>query len=233
MKIPQVQVSEEAEAKASKNPGGGQEVRRMTTSAGSATPGQWKEVTVRHLRKVWDALQRATALGPSRSVARNISMEWQFCGTLSGENDRKSRDAGSAGRKRRPFSRAAPGQPGLLRGDFPHASVKKGSRQSPTAARSPVTADPTAGEPAGRCLRDVARRPERCPIRLRKQGDRGPTAAARRRSSDSVQALQFPEREPGRTDEPQIRPEGVLRKQRSSPGGWWSGPDSNGGTQTG
>jgi len=142
----------------------------MTTSAGSATPGQWKEVTVRHLRKVWDALQRATALGPSRSVARNISMERQFCGALFGENDRKSRDAGSAGRKRRPFSRAAPGRPGLLRGDFPHASVRRGSRQSPTAARSPVAADPTAGEPAGRCLRDVARRPERCPIRLRKQG---------------------------------------------------------------
>jgi hypothetical protein len=205
----------------------------MTTSAGSATPGQWKEVTVRHLRKVWDALQRATTLGPSRSVARNISMEWQFCEALFGERNRKSRDAGSAGRKRRPFSRAAPGRPGLLRGDFPHASVKKGSRQSPTAARSPVAADPTAGEPAGRCLRDVARRPERCPIRLRKQGDRGPTAAARRRSSDSVQALQFPEREPGRTDEPQIRPEGVLRKQRSSPGGWWSGPSSNAGKRPG
>lgn len=56
-------------------------------------------------------------------------MEGQFCCNLFGESNRKSREAGRAGRQRRPFSQAAPGQPGLLRGDFLHASVRKGSRR--------------------------------------------------------------------------------------------------------
>lgn len=56
-------------------------------------------------------------------------MGWRFCYELFGESGRKSREAGSAWRQRRPFSEAAPGQPGLLRGDFPHASVRKGSRR--------------------------------------------------------------------------------------------------------
>ena len=42
VKIPQMKVSEEAGAKASKNPGGGCEVRRTTSSVGSATPGSGK-----------------------------------------------------------------------------------------------------------------------------------------------------------------------------------------------
>lgn len=96
---------------------------------GVRDPGQWKEATVQSLRKASDALQRATSLGPSRSVARNISMGWRFCDELFGGSGRKSREAGRAGRQRRPFSQAAPGQPGLLRGDFLHASVRKGSRR--------------------------------------------------------------------------------------------------------
>lgn len=42
VKIPQMKVSEEADAKVSKNPGGGCVVRRTTTSVGSATPGSGK-----------------------------------------------------------------------------------------------------------------------------------------------------------------------------------------------
>ena len=42
IKIPQMKVSEEAETKVSKNPGGGCVVRRTTTSVGSATPGSGK-----------------------------------------------------------------------------------------------------------------------------------------------------------------------------------------------
>jgi len=42
--------------------------------------------------------------------------------------------------------------------------------------------------------------------------------AAKYRSSNSSEEGWFPEREPRRTDEPQIWPEGELRKQRSFPG---------------
>ena len=53
-------------------------------------------------------------------------------------------------------------------------------------------------------------------IRLRKQGDTEPSAAARCRSSDTSQEVQIPEREPVRTDEPQIWPDGLCRLRERS-----------------
>lgn len=129
VKIPQMNVSEEAEAKASKNPGGSCEVRRTTSSAGSATPGSGKSRRSKacaRLRTPGNGQRRSDPPGRWRGTFRRNG---KHCCTLFGERNRQSRDAERAGRKRRPFSQAAPGQPGLLRGGSSHENVKRGSRQ--------------------------------------------------------------------------------------------------------
>ena len=202
---------------------------------GVRDPGQWKEATVRSLRKASDALQRATFFGPSRSVARNISMEWQFCWALFGEDNKKSREAGRAGRQRRPSSQASPGQPGLLRGDFPHASARKGSRRGSDGRKIAGHCGPD-GRGACRQMFSYGRKTvgQGLPIRLRKQGDGKPTGSCKApviglfaRSADS--------RERTRTNRRTSNLAGwsLPLAGKVSLGGWWSETSRNAVKKTG
>jgi len=145
-----VDVSEEAGAKASKNPGGRCVVRRTTPSTGSATPGSGKR-------------QRSRACARLRTLCKeqrfsDLPGQWRGTFRRNGDFATNSSERVTENRGKLGEQGGNVGLPARQNRDnrncFGAASATRVTEEAPdgvqTVARSLGTADPTARELAGR-----------------------------------------------------------------------------------
>jgi len=122
-------VSEEAEGKPSKNPGGSCVVRRTTTSTGSATPGSGKRQRSEACARLWTLCKGQRFL--------DLPGEWRGTSRWNGNSagissERTTEDRGKLGAQGGNVGLSARhlrDNRGCFGAIFSHASVGKGSRR--------------------------------------------------------------------------------------------------------